>query len=65
MSEYLCNKELADKMRLSVRSLRDWKKRLRLKPTVNHHSGQRWSQRDADRFVKAWAAYPKKKRKRR
>ena len=65
MSDYFCNKDLASKMGLSLRSLQRWKRRLKKKPTVATNAGQRWSERDAQRFLNAWQSYkPKRKRKR-
>jgi hypothetical protein len=47
-------KDIAAAMGLSVQSAKRWWKRLRVPPTVPGVSTHRWSNRDANRLLRAW-----------
>ena len=50
----LCNKELAVRFGVSVRTLKRRAKALGLKPTVPLHSREEWSEADAARLERRW-----------
>lgn len=60
MSQYLCLKDIANAMQLSVRSARRWWKRLDVPPTVSGNTANRWSERDASLLLRRWEQFNRK-----
>lgn len=54
-------KDLAQKTQLHPRTVKRWWKKLRVPPTVPGVASHRWSEHDANLFLKRWAAYWQKR----
>ena len=53
--------DLANEMQLTSRSFRSWWKKLDVPPTVPGHASHRWSDKDAEKLLKKWGQYWKKR----
>jgi hypothetical protein len=61
-SRFVRLKDLAAQMDLHPRTVKDWWRRLKVPPTIRGQACHRWSPKDADKLLKRWRSYWRKKR---